>query len=44
MRPTMPAGPGAVVDARGVEEVRPIRDEIERRVLGLLEELAPPGR
>ncbi|HVM03210.1 MAG TPA: arsenate reductase ArsC [Acidimicrobiales bacterium] len=29
---------------RGVEEVRPIRDEIERRVLGLLEELAPPGR
>ncbi|MFP5376970.1 MAG: arsenate reductase ArsC [Acidimicrobiia bacterium] len=29
---------------RGVEEVRPIRDEIERRVLGLLEELARPGR
>jgi arsenate reductase len=25
---------------QGVESVRPIRDEIERRVLGLLDELA----
>jgi protein-tyrosine-phosphatase len=28
---------------RSVEEVRPIRDEIERRVKALLEELIPPG-
>ena len=28
---------------RGVDDVRPIRDEIERRVLVLLEELLPPA-
>lgn len=26
-----------------LEEIRPIRDEIDRRVRGLLEELVPPG-
>lgn len=29
---------------RGVEAVRPIRDEIDRRVRALLEELAPAGQ
>ena len=29
---------------QGVDAVRPIRDEIERRVLVLLEELLPPAR
>jgi protein-tyrosine-phosphatase len=29
---------------RSVEEVRPIRDDIERRVRDLVEELAPAGR
>ena len=28
---------------RSLEEIRPIRDEIDRRVGGLLAELAPPG-
>ncbi|SEC06729.1 Protein-tyrosine-phosphatase [Streptomyces sp. 2224.1] len=29
---------------RGVEAVRPIRDDIEQRIRGLLDEIAPEGR
>ena len=29
---------------KSVEEVRPIRDEIDRRILALLDDLLPPDR